>query len=53
VAASNFPPSNGAPKLLANKNKIGSLPTVYVCEGHICKQPVTTLVDLKKLLGKK
>jgi uncharacterized protein YyaL (SSP411 family) len=53
VAASNFPPPNGAPKLLANKNKIGSLPTVYVCEGHICKQPVTTLVDLKKLLGKK
>jgi uncharacterized protein len=25
-------------------------PTVYVCEGFVCKNPVTSVPDLEKLL---
>ena len=41
IAASNFPPVEDSPMLLSRKTMIDNQPTVYVCEGFVCKQPVT------------
>ena len=50
VAASIVPPPEGAPLLLSNRPVINGKPTVYVCEGFVCKNPVTSVGDLEKLL---
>jgi len=50
VAASAFPPLNDAPVLLKDRPLKGGKPTVYVCEGFVCKNPVTTINELKELL---
>jgi hypothetical protein len=50
VAASSHPPSENAPALLMNRPLINSKPTVYVCEGFVCKMPVNTIFDLQGLL---
>jgi uncharacterized protein YyaL (SSP411 family) len=50
IAASAFPPPQGSPALLADRPLMNGKPTVYVCEGFVCKTPVTTVEELRKLL---
>jgi uncharacterized protein len=50
VAASAHPPSEDAPALLKDRPLIDGRPTVYVCEGFVCNNPVTSVDELKKLL---
>jgi uncharacterized protein YyaL (SSP411 family) len=50
VAASTFPPSEHAPALLRNRPVRDGKPTVYVCEGFVCKTPVTSIPELETLL---
>src|SRR5574341_1676620 len=50
VAASAYPPSKGAPPLLLDRPLKENQATVYVCEGFVCKYPVTTISELKSLL---
>ncbi len=49
-AASSYPPSNAAPSLLMDRPLKDSKLTVYVCEGFICKLPVTSVAEAEKLL---
>jgi len=50
IAASTYPPSNNAPALLKARPLKNGKTTVYVCEGFVCKNPVTTISELKELL---
>lgn len=50
VAASTFPPPKGSPALLADRPTINGKTTVYVCEGFVCKQPLTTMEEFARLL---
>jgi uncharacterized protein YyaL (SSP411 family) len=50
VATSPYPPSDDAPPLLLERPLKNGKPTVYVCEGFVCKNPVTTVSELKELL---
>ena len=50
VAASTYPPSKDAPALLKDRPLKNGRPTVYVCEGFVCKNPVNSLDELKSLL---
>ncbi len=50
IAASSYPPPNNAPPLLRDRPLKSGKPTVYVCEGFVCKNPVTSLDELKILL---
>ena len=50
VAASAHPPPQNAPALLKNRPLINRKPTVYICEGFVCKYPVTEISELKELL---
>ena len=50
IAASNYPIPGGSPALLADRPMIEGNPTVYVCEGFICKLPVTTIEGLEEQL---
>ncbi len=50
VAASAHPPPKAAPVLLKDRPLKNGKPTAYVCEGFICKNPVTSVEELKQLL---
>jgi uncharacterized protein YyaL (SSP411 family) len=50
VAASSYPPSEKAPTLLINRPLKDGKPTIYVCEGFVCKMPVTSTSELQALL---
>ena len=50
VAASSQPPPDHAPSLLMDRPLKDDDPTVYVCEGFVCKLPVTRISDLQGLL---
>lgn len=50
IAASTYPPSDVAPALLHGRPTKNGKPTVYVCQGFVCKNPVTTASELEKLL---
>ncbi|NTU54663.1 MAG: thioredoxin domain-containing protein [Anaerolineales bacterium] len=50
VAASIYPPPEDAPALLKDRPLRDGKPTVYVCEGFVCRQPVTTISELRELL---
>jgi uncharacterized protein len=50
IAASIYPPSVGTPELLHSRPLKNDKPTVYVCERFVCKNPVTSLPELEKLL---
>lgn len=50
VAASAYPPEENAPPLLLDRPLKDNKPTVYVCEGFVCKLPVNTISDLQGLL---
>ncbi len=49
-ASSAYPPSNEAPVLLMDRPLKDGLPTIYVCQGFVCRTPVTSLAELEKLL---
>lgn len=50
IAASSYPPAENAPPLLKDRPLKDKKATAYVCEGFICKNPVTEIVELEKLL---
>jgi uncharacterized protein len=50
VAASSYPPAEPTPSLLIERPLKGGMPTVYVCEGFVCRMPITTISDLQRLL---
>lgn len=50
VAASPHPTFENAPTLLMDRPLKDRKPTVYVCEGFVCKMPVNTISDLQGLL---
>jgi len=50
VAASPFPPSEDAPALLRDRPVREGRPTVYVCEGFVCKTPVLSISELEASL---
>jgi len=50
VAASPYPPPSDAPPLLMDRPLKDGKATVYVCEGFVCKNPVTSPTELRKLL---
>jgi uncharacterized protein YyaL (SSP411 family) len=50
VAASPYPPDENAPSLVMERPLKENKPTVYVCEGFVCKMPVNTISDLQGLL---
>jgi len=50
VAASTYPPADEAPTLLRERPLKNGRATVYVCEGFVCQNPVTSMSDLEKLL---
>ncbi len=50
ASASFLPLLEQAPELLHNRPMAGGKTTAYVCEGFICKQPVTDLVSLERQL---
>lgn len=50
IAASTYPPQEFAPPLLEGRPLKDGKSTVYVCEGFVCKTPVTTVSELQSLL---
>ena len=50
IAASSYPPPNEAPSLLNDRPLKNGKATVYVCEGFVCKNPVTSITELRDLL---
>jgi uncharacterized protein YyaL (SSP411 family) len=50
VAASSYPPPKTAPALLADRPLLENQTTVYVCEGFVCHQPVTSIDEFVKQL---
>ncbi|MEO8357565.1 MAG: thioredoxin domain-containing protein, partial [Chloroflexota bacterium] len=50
IAASVYPPPSNAPELLRDRPLKNGAATVYVCEGFVCKNPVTSIPELEKLL---
>ncbi|HXD09492.1 MAG TPA: hypothetical protein VN653_05475, partial [Anaerolineales bacterium] len=50
MAASAYPPPPDSPTLLMERPLKEGQTTVYVCEGFVCKNPVTSALELDKLL---
>ena len=50
IAASPYPPSKDAPALLLERPLKNGEATVYVCEGFVCRNPVTTTAELNEIL---
>jgi uncharacterized protein len=50
IALSSYPPPDGVPYLLVDRPMLDGKPTAYVCEGFVCRLPVTELDDLRKQL---
>ena len=50
VAASAYPPSEGAPPLLMDRPLKDGNATVYVCENFVCKMPIVSSDELEKLI---
>ncbi len=50
IATSSYPPPNQAPSLLTERPLRDGKSTVYVCEGFVCRNPVTTISELQDLL---
>lgn len=51
VAAAAYPPPAGSPALLNDRRPPDGRPTAYVCEGFVCRQPVSTTEELRDLLA--
>ncbi|MGA2505328.1 MAG: thioredoxin domain-containing protein [Anaerolineales bacterium] len=50
VAMNEYPPPDGSPALLIDRPMLNGRPTAYVCEGFVCRLPLTTLEDFRKQL---
>ncbi len=50
LAASTYPPPIEAPELLKDRPLKNGVATAYVCEGFVCKNPVTSSEELHELL---
>ncbi|MBI4762833.1 MAG: thioredoxin domain-containing protein [Chloroflexi bacterium] len=50
LAVSAYPPAEDAPALLRDRPPKENKPTAYVCEGFVCKTPVTSVEEVKQLL---
>ncbi len=50
IAASTYPLQEAAPHLLKDRPLKDGKTTVYVCEGFVCKNPVTTIPELQSLI---
>ena len=50
IAASAQPPAEHSPSLLSDRPLKDDKPTVYVCEGFVCRMPVNTISELQGLL---
>ncbi|MEW5942161.1 MAG: hypothetical protein AB1750_21045, partial [Chloroflexota bacterium] len=50
IAASEAPPGEGAPALLSGREPAGGRSAAYVCEGFVCRLPVTNAADLAERL---
>ena len=50
IAASAYPPASNAPTLLMERSLMNGRPAAYVCEGFVCRNPVTSWTELEKLL---
>jgi len=50
IAASAYPPPSDAPVLLKDRPLKNGMTTVYVCEGFVCKNPVTSIPEMQELL---
>jgi uncharacterized protein YyaL (SSP411 family) len=42
---------DGGLPLLENRQQLDNRATVYLCENHVCKQPVTSVEELRRMLG--
>jgi hypothetical protein len=51
IAASAHPIRENSPALLNDRSLLNNLATAYVCEGFVCKQPVTDVKMLEKQLN--
>lgn len=51
VAAAMLPLPEGNPALLVDRPMLDGKVTAYVCEGFVCRNPVTSMRDLKELLN--
>ena len=51
LAVSGDPPPEHAPLLLKDRPMVDGKPTAYVCQGFVCKQPVTSAKEFVELLG--
>lgn len=50
VAAASYPIQENSPVLLKDRRPSGQKTTAYVCEGFVCKQPVTEVDEFVKQL---
>jgi uncharacterized protein len=50
LAFSAAPPSRGSPPLLADRPMLHGQPTAYVCQGFVCRLPVTGVEAFKQAL---
>ncbi|MBW6473596.1 MAG: thioredoxin domain-containing protein [Anaerolineaceae bacterium] len=50
VAAAGLPIPEGSPALLQDRPMLDGKVTAYVCEGFVCRKPVTSVSELKELL---
>jgi uncharacterized protein len=50
LAASTFPPALDAPPLLQDRPLLRGLPTAYLCDGLVCKQPTADPAELRAQL---
>ena len=51
LAASPYPPADDAPDLLRNRPLTGNKTTVFICQGFVCKLPVTSVAELADQLS--
>jgi len=51
LAASAYPPLEKSPELLHDRPLTGNKTTVFVCQGFVCKLPVTSVADLAEQLS--
>jgi uncharacterized protein len=51
AAVSPYPPPDGSPALLKDRPLKDDLPTVYLCENFVCRQPITNPEELRQVLN--
>ena len=51
VAYAQIPPLQNAPELLQGRKLLKGMPTAYVCEGFVCKLPVSSKEALRQQLS--